>query len=110
MVPYFPRTVAYRAILAYLISLAIVSALFFRYIMLWGYIVLGITWIIAFFMLTEKWSREWRTISEKIFLRNLFRTAIIFRLVWVVLSYFYYIDATGIPFEFDTADAVGYHE
>ena len=39
MVPYFPRRVASNAIITYLISLAIVSVVFFRYLMLWGYIV-----------------------------------------------------------------------
>ena len=110
MVPYFPRNIAYRAITVYLISLAIVSVVFYRYMMLWGYVVLGITWTVGFFMLTEKWSYEWRALSEKRFLRNLFLAALIIRLVWVVVSYFYYISATGRPFEFDAADALGYHE
>lgn len=110
MVPYFPRSIAYRAIVVYLISLAIVSAVFFRYIMLWGYIVLGITWTIGFFMLTEKWSYEWRAIPERIYLKYLFQAAVIIRLAWVVISYFYYKSATGMPFEFDAADSIGYHE
>ena len=110
MVPYFPRSIAYRAIIVYLISLAIVSVLFFRYMMLWGYVVLGITWTVGFFMLTEKWSYEWRALSEKRYIRNLFTAALIIRLAWVVISYFYYISATGRPFEFDAADAIGYHE
>lgn len=109
MVPYFPRSIASRAVVVYLISLAIVSVVFFRYIMLWGYIVLGITWTIGFFFLTEKWCREWRNISQKYYIRYVFLAAVLIRLVWVVASYFYYIEATGIPFEFDTADAAGYH-
>ena len=109
MVPYFPRRVASNAIITYLISLAIVSVVFFRYLMLWGYIVLGITWTIGFFFLTEKWSREWRVLSEKNFNRNLFQAALIIRLVWVVASYFVYIAWTGQPFEFDSRDAGGYH-
>lgn len=110
MVPYFPNRVAMRAITVYLISLAIVSAVFFRYMMLWGYIVLGITWVAGFFLLTQRWSESWRRLSEKYYLRRLIQAALILRLVWVVLSYFYYIYATGTPFEFDAADAVGYHE
>ena len=110
MVPYFPNRVAMRAITVYLISLAIVSAVFFRYMMLWGYIVLGITWVAGFFLLTQRWSESWRRLPEKYYLRRLIQAALILRLVWVVLSYFYYIYATGTPFEFDAADAVGYHE
>ena len=48
MVPYFPRKIASNAIITYLVALAIVSVVFFRYIMLWGYIVLGITWVVGF--------------------------------------------------------------
>ena len=56
MVPYFPRKIASNAIITYLVALAIVSVVFFRYMMLWGYIVLGITWVLGFFLLSEKWS------------------------------------------------------
>ena len=110
MVPFFPKTIAYRAIIVYLISLGIVSAIFFRYIMLWRYIVLGITWTLVFFLLSSKWSKAWREIPRKYYLRYLFQAAVVIRLAWVVISYFYYISATGQPFEFDAADAIGYHE
>ena len=110
MVPYFPRKIASNAIITYLVSLAIVSVVFFRYMMLWGYIVLGITWVLGFFLLSEKWSVEWRHLPEKIYLKYLFQAAIIIRLVWVVASYFFYISWTGQPFEFDAHDAMGYHE
>ena len=110
MVPYFPRKIASNAIITYLVSLAIVSVVFFRYIMLWGYIVLGITWVVGFFLLTEKWSVEWRHLPEKMYLKYLFQAATIIRLVWVVASYFFYLSWTGLPFEFDAHDAMGYHE
>lgn len=110
MVPYFPRKVASNAIIAYLISLAIVSVVFFRYMMLWGYIILGITWTLGFFLLSAKWSVEWRNVPAKTYLKYLFQAAVIIRLAWVIISYFYYISSTGIPFEHDAADAIGYHE
>ena len=110
MVPYFPRKIADRAIVIYLISLAIVSVVFFRYMMLWGYIVLGITWVTAFFLLTNKWSMEWRKVPTKTYLKYLVEAAVIIRLAWVLISYFYYTAATGMPFEFDARDAMGYHE
>ena len=110
MVPYFPRKIATNAIIVYLIALAIVSVVFFRYMMLAGYIVLGITWVTGFFLLTEKWSVAWRQLPEKYYLKYLFQAALIIRLVWVVVSFFYYKSATGIPFEFDAHDAIGYHE
>ena len=110
MIPIFPKPIATRAITIYLISLAIVTIVFHRYMMLFGYIVLGITWVTAFFLLTHKWSVEWRKLPDKVFLQQLFWIALGIRLVWVFASYIFYIKATGIPFEIDTADALGYHE
>jgi hypothetical protein len=41
-------------------------------------------------------------------LTNLTLVALGLRLTWVIFSYFFYIAKTGIPFEFDAADSIGY--
>ena len=110
MIPIFPKNIATRAITIYLVSLALVSVIFNQYVMLFGYIVLGITWVVGFFLLTNHLSITWRKIPEKKFLTNLFWMAFAIRLIWVIASYFYYISFVGEPFEFDAADSIGYHE
>jgi len=110
MIPYFPKKIAMRAIAVYLISLALVSVVYLDYAMSFMYIAMGIAWVTGFFLLTQKWSMEWRVLSDKRYVRNLFQAAVILRLAWVVISYFYYISATGRPFEFDAADSIGYHQ
>ena len=110
MVPFFPKQISYRAIVVYLIALATVSVFFFSFAMKLGYMVLGVVFVLGFFLLTSTWSRDWRSISEGQFVRNLFLVAFFLRIVWVIASYYYYIQATGRPFEFDTGDALGYHE
>lgn len=110
MVPFFPKVVAHRAIAIYLLALSLVSIFFVGYLMPWGYVVLGILWVTGFFLLTNRWSESWRVIPEKRFVRNLFWVAFGIRIVWVVVSYFYYTEATGQPFEFGAADSIGYHE
>ena len=110
MVPFFPKQVSYRAIITYLISLAIVSVMYFRYAMGIGYILLGITFVSGFFILSNRWTISWSAYPEKRFLRDVFLAAVILRLAWVVASYFYYLNATGQPFEFDAMDSVGYHD
>lgn len=110
MVPFFPKQVSLRAITIYLVSLAIVSVLYFRYAMSWGYILLGVTFVSGFFLLSNQWTVNWSGFPEKRFIRDVFLVAVILRLVWVIASYFYYLNATGQPFEFDAADAIGYHE
>ena len=109
MVPFFPKQIANRAILVYCIALALVSVLYFSHAMRIGYYVLGIVFVAGFFLLTTNWSQQWRIAEEKQYIARVFWVAVILRLVWVVASYFYYIEVTGVPFEVDAADARGYH-
>lgn len=110
MVPFFPKQIAYRAVITYVIALAVVSLFFSDYSMKVGYMALGLVSVIVFFFLTNYWSKQRTLFSKRFFIRDLCIVAFVIRLVWVIASYFYYIKATGIPFEFDTADALGYHE
>lgn len=110
MVPFFPKQIANRAIVVYLIALSSVSLLFFSYVMSLGFIALGIICVSVFFGLTVYWSKEWRIIPEKSFIKNIFLVALLIRWIWVVFSFFYYKKVTGIPFEYAAADSYGYHE
>ena len=110
MVPYLPKQITYRAIITYLVALVTISLLFFGYAMKIGYMALGLISVIGFFAITNSWSKNSRTINEAAFLKILFLVAVILRIVWVISSYFYYLDVTGIPFELGAADSVGYHE
>jgi hypothetical protein len=110
MVPFFPKQIANRAIVIYLIALFSVSLLYFSYVMSWGFIALGIICVFAFFGLTVYWTKEWRSIPEKVFVKNIFLIALLIRWIWVVFSFFYYKKVTGIPFEYAAADSFGYHE
>ena len=109
MIPFFPQQISERAIVTYLAALVLVSIVFFNYAMLIGYIVLGIIFVSVFFVMTHKWSIDWAEISKKFYVGRLFSIAVTLRLTWVVLSYFHYIEITGVPFEVGAADAMGYH-
>ena len=110
MIPYFPKQIAGRAVLVYLASLTLVSVFFFRHAMSFWYMLLGLTFVVGFFVLTNVCSKEWKGIPEAKYLRYIFITALAIRVVWVVASYYYYIDYTGVAFEFGAADALGYHD
>lgn len=110
MIPYFPKKIAHRGIAVYLVSLSLVSVFFVGYTMLWEYILLGIIWVTGFFLLTNRWTETWRVYPEKEFVKKLFWVAVGLRLVWVLFSYYYYIQTTGQPFEFGAADSLGYHD
>ncbi len=109
MVPFFPRQIANRAIAIYAISVILVSTLYFSYAMPWMYLVIGVVSVTGFFLLTSNFSIQWRNMSNKQFVHMLFGLAVGLRIVWLIGSYYYYIETTGIPFDKDAADALGYH-
>jgi len=69
----------------------------------------GAVEVLAFFHYSNQLTRKWGSYSEKKFEKKIFQTALIIRVCWVVFSYFFYQFMTGSPFEFDSADARGYH-
>ena len=110
MIPIFPDKIANKGIAMYLISLAVVSIAFFKYAMPVVYILFGIMWVTGFFLLSSSCSKKWMRYPVNRFAWRVFWVALLLRIVWVVFSYFFYKSQTGQPFEFDAADAVGYHE
>ena len=110
MINSFPKQISSYAITVYLIALASVNLFYMDYAMKFGYMILGIAFITGFFLLTSNWSKGWGKDSSKQYVVNLFWIAVSIRLVWVVASYFVYVEMTGQPFEFSTGDAIGYHD
>lgn len=109
MIPFFPRQIANRAIAIYAISVILVYALYFSYAMPLMYLVIGIVSVTGFFLLTSNFSIQWRNMPNKQFVHVLFGLAVGLRLVWLIGSYYYYIETTGIPFDKDARDELGYH-
>ena len=110
MVTIFPKTISLRGVLLYIISLAVVSIAFHSYAMDLVWIALGIVGIILFFLMSNRFTIQWQRLSSKGFVKILFVTALLLRIAWVLFSYFFYQINTGIPFEFEAADSLGYHE
>ena len=70
----------------------------------------GLVEVLSFFYFSNQLTRRWASFSEKKFTTKLFQTALVIRLIWVIFSYFFYINMTGKPFEFESADAASYHQ
>ncbi|MBO6082092.1 MAG: glycosyltransferase family 39 protein [Bacteroidales bacterium] len=89
----------------------VVSVVFMSYAMQIGYFALGFMWVLGFFLIVSQCTMVWgkEKVSDKVFANNLFWTALALRAVWVIVSYFFYIQVTGTPFEFQARDSVGYH-
>jgi len=110
MIPFLPRHIATRGIYIYIVSLALVSVLYVRYAMPVWRMGLGLAFVTGFFLLTSRWSKVWTFRKRRQFESTLFFIAVVLRLIWVVGSYFYYIQVVGQPFEFLDMDSQAYHE
>lgn len=111
MISYLPKQISQRAVIVYLASLTVISVIYISYAMKLGYMALGCFWVFSFFFLVSQCSKEWSTKnSPKTYVENIFLVALALRIVWVVASYYFYIYATGIPFEFQSRDSGAYHE
>ena len=110
MIPLFPKQIAAKAIYLYLGALAAVSIFFFSHAMSLTYILMGIIWVVGFFLLSSYYSKKWQDLSQKKLLLNLFSIALGLRVLWVFFSYIFFTIKTGIPFEFSAGDALWYYE
>ncbi len=110
MIPYLPKKISNTAIYLYLGALAAVTLFFFRHTMSLPFYIIGIMWVVGFFMLSSYCSIKWQDIPEKKLLKNLFLSALGLRWAWTVFAYVFYLIQTGVPFEFSAGDAIWYYE
>lgn len=110
MITFFPKTIANKGLTLYLISLLLVSVVFFNYAMGLVWIVLGLLEVSLFFLLSNSLSLKWSALTAKQYLKIVFWIAFAFRAAWVIFSYYFYLFQTGQPFEFGAADSIGYHD
>lgn len=104
MLTYFPKYFSSRAIMAYFITLALVSAIFFSRVLPLQFILFGVIAVSVFFVFSNKLTMSWGQYPERLFPKKLFTTALFIRLAYVLIIYFYYISATGEPHAFHAAD------
>jgi len=109
MLTYFPRYFSSKAIICYVATLALVSALFMNYVMPFQFMLFGIVSVSLFFDYCNKQTMRWHRFSPKVFKKQLFKSALTIRIAYVIFVYFYYIEMTGLPFMYHPADEYGYH-
>ena len=104
MLTYFPKYFSSRAIMCYVATLALVSAIFMNYVLPVQFMLFGIVAVVVFFVFSNQLTMRWEHYSEHMFTRKLFTAAFFIRLAYVIFIYFYYISATGQPHAFHAAD------
>ncbi|MDR1698484.1 MAG: hypothetical protein LBR75_01485 [Prevotellaceae bacterium] len=109
LLTYFPKLFSQRAIQIYFAALTASMLIFFNRAMSPIWLVFGTVAVVGFFYFSNVLTSRWATYPEKIFLKKVFQTAFILRLVWVIFSYFFYIQMTGQSFEFSAGDSGWYN-
>ena len=108
-----PNWFATYAVGTYAVALLGVSVMYSSYAMEWYFWLFGIGWVAGFFFLSVKFSQEWsifRIHRAKAFEKKLLTTGFVIRAIYVVFIYYFYLNMTGKPHEFATADSEGYIE
>ena len=108
MLTYFPKYFSTRAIMAYVITLVIVTGMFFSHAMPFQFVLFGIVAVSVFFGFSNRLTTNWVHYSERFFIKKLFNAAFLIRLFYVICIYFYFISATGQPHAYHAGDEMLY--
>ena len=108
---FLPRWVSERAMYLYMGLLLVVGLLFHGHLMPWYFVLFGLVEVCGFFYYANYLTKEWNenVVRAKVFEKRLFITSLSIRVVYVLLSYWFYSEMTGTPFEFSAADSMFYH-
>lgn len=109
MLDYFPRYFSVRAIICYVVTLFLVSIIFYSYALPFQFMLFGFGAVCLFFVFAHQTTYQWRVVPQHLFTKKLFFTAMAIRMVYVIFVYFYYIAETGQPFMFHSGDESFYH-
>lgn len=110
MLTYFPNYFSRRAIMSYVITLALVSALYINHVLPLKFVVFGFVSVTLFFVYASKLTMTWGQYSEQVYRRRVFVSALMIRLIYVIFIYFYYISETGSPHAYYAGDELLYQE
>lgn len=108
-----PKWISNKAIIIYMVALAIVTIMYFDHSMPWYFMLSGVVSVLVFFyygnQLTRKWSAD-RVRSERRFEKKIFWISFALRVAWMLLIYTVFQSYWGDAFGFENADATYYHD
>ena len=108
MYKFLPKYFSSKAISVYFIVLALCSLYFYNKVLPIHWIFFGALEVICFFYYSNLLTKKWGNLNPNFFKKKIFRTALSIRIIYVFFSYAFYYLMTGQPFEFASADAMGY--
>ena len=105
-----PKKVSDYAIIVYILALVTCNVLFSQYtlpIFLWA---MGIVEVVAFFYFSHRLSKQWSHYRTRNFTKHLIVTALLIRVIYVIVAYIYDWETTGTAFNASAGDALWYDE
>ena len=110
MINHLPKYISSKAIVCYIMTLLTVNTLFYNYSINLMWWLFDIIEVYVFFYYSNKLSYSWYKFTKIKFEKNLFKIALLIRIVYVVFSYFFFIYMNDHPFDFAAADVFFYDE
>lgn len=109
---YIPSSITNRAVIVYILALVGCNLLFISHPLDITWWVFGIVEVLTFFMLSNTLTKKWSYIrrSDKWFAKSVFWIAFALRLIYVLITYWFYMAQCGDAFGYEDADPVAYDE
>ena len=107
----FPSWLLRNALVVYVFALAIVTIIYSSYSLPWYYMLSGVVSVLVFFGYGYKLANRTSVLrmrNEKRFEHRIFWTALVPRVIWVLLIYTVFMHTYGDPFGFENGDATYY--
>lgn len=114
-IPYrfaLPKWFCSSGAICYFLALLAVNMLFLDFSLPWYYILFGSVGVLVFFAYGRSLSRNLKLsrFTEQRFEHRIFGIAFFFRITWMILIYFIFMDIYGNPIGFSGPDARDYYE
>lgn len=106
----FPQIFSKKVIWLYLAALLVVSLAFLNYSMKALFLISGILSVVLFFHFSNTLPKKWARISDRSFGKKIFVTALIIRVLWVIISCIMFWYLFDDLFDFEAKDSRTYHD
>lgn len=107
---FVPKSITNTAMGTYLAAIFCCTVLYSSYMLELRWWIFGLVEAIGFFYYTNINTKTWYKMRSLSFEKKLFWSALILRVVWVLISYLLYQNWTGTPFSIGAGDELFYDE
>ena len=107
---FMPKRISDISMGTYFLALMACTLLYSRHILDWKWWIFGIISVVGFFYFANRQSKLWLNIRPATFTKRLFWGAFLLRVVWVLVSYYFYFQWTDTAFSINAADELFYDQ